>query len=115
MSTGWSSSSRDLMGESWTSKAIHLAFERWKSAIAIFWSMATSALDGRYTHEGSPWEGLAETPGTMLHDYDDMKALQVTLTRPVHYPQPSFILDYADRHGILLIRKSRCGNSVKRR
>ena len=60
-------------------------------------------LTGVTRHEGSPWEGLAETPGTMLHDYDDMKALQVTLTRPVHYPQPSFILDYADRHGILLI------------
>ncbi len=60
-------------------------------------------LTGVTRHEGSPWEGLAETPGTMLHDYDDMKALQVTLTRPVHYPQNSFILDYADRHGILLI------------
>ncbi len=60
-------------------------------------------LTGVTRHEGSPWEGLAETPGTMLHDYDDMKTLQVTLTRPVHYPQNSFILDYADRHGILLI------------
>jgi beta-glucuronidase len=60
-------------------------------------------LSGVTRHEGSPWEGLAETPGTMLHDYDDMKALQVTLTRPVHYPQPSFILEYADRHGILLV------------
>lgn len=60
-------------------------------------------LTGIARHEGSPWEGLAETPGTMLHDYDDMKALQTTLTRPVHYPQNSFILDYADRHGILLI------------
>ena len=54
-------------------------------------------------HEDSPWEGLAETAGTMRHDYDDMKALQMTLTRPVHYPQNPFILDYADRHGILLI------------
>jgi hypothetical protein len=60
-------------------------------------------LTGVARHEGSPWEGLAETSGTMLQDYDDMKALQVTLTRPVHYPQNSFILDYADRHGILLI------------
>jgi beta-glucuronidase len=39
----------------------------------------------------------------MRYDYDDMKTLQVTLTRPVHYPQNPFILDYADRHGILLI------------
>ena len=60
-------------------------------------------LTGITRHEDSVWEGLAETRGTMLYDYDDMKALQVTLTRPVHYPQNPFILDYADRHGILLI------------
>src|SRR3984957_1225988 len=60
-------------------------------------------LTGMTRHEDSLWEGLAETPGTMRHDYDDMKSLQVTLTRPVHYPQNPFILDYADRHGILLI------------
>jgi len=60
-------------------------------------------LTGVARHEESVWEGLAETPGTMRHDYDDMRSLQVTLTRPVHYPQNSFILDYADQHGILLI------------
>jgi Glycosyl hydrolases family 2, TIM barrel domain/Glycosyl hydrolases family 2, sugar binding domain/Glycosyl hydrolases family 2 len=60
-------------------------------------------LTGMARHEDSPWEGLAETPGTMRHDFDDMKALHMTLTRPVHYPQNPFILDYADRHGILLI------------
>ena len=60
-------------------------------------------LTGVTRHEESMGEGLAETPGTMREDYDDMKALQVTLTRPVHYPQNPFILDYADRHGILLI------------
>ncbi len=60
-------------------------------------------LTGVARHEESVWEGLAETPGSMRHDYDDMKALDVTLTRPVHYPQNPFILDYADRHGILLV------------
>src|SRR5208283_342664 len=60
-------------------------------------------LSGMTRHEESPWEGLAETPGTMRYDYDDMKALQVTLTRPVHYPQNSYIFDYADRNGILFI------------
>lgn len=60
-------------------------------------------LTGIARHEDSLWEGLAETEGTMRHDYDDMRSLQVTLTRPVHYPQNPFILDYADRHGILLI------------
>jgi beta-glucuronidase len=60
-------------------------------------------LTGITRHEDSLWEGLAETPGTMRYDYDDLKTLQVTLTRPVHYPQNPFILDYADRQGILLI------------
>jgi hypothetical protein len=60
-------------------------------------------LTGLARHEDSPWEGLAETRGTMRHDFDDMKALHATLTRPVHYPQNPYILDYADRHGILLI------------
>jgi len=60
-------------------------------------------LTGLARHEDSPWEGLAETAGTMRRDFDDMKTLHATLTRPVHYPQNPFILDYADRHGILLI------------
>ncbi len=60
-------------------------------------------LTGIDRHEDSPWEGLAETEGTILHDFDDMKNLQVTLTRPVHYPQNPFIYDFCDRHGILLI------------
>jgi beta-glucuronidase len=60
-------------------------------------------LSGMTRHEDSPWEGLAETAGTIRHDYDEMKDLQVTLTRPVHYPQHPAILDYCDRQGILLI------------
>jgi beta-glucuronidase len=60
-------------------------------------------LSGITRHEESPWEGLAETRGTIAHDLDALKALQVTLTRPVHYPQHEDVLDYADRHGILLV------------
>jgi len=60
-------------------------------------------LTGITRHEESPWEGLAETEGTILHDWEDLKELHVTLTRPVHYPQNERILDYADRHGIFLI------------
>ncbi|HEY6452331.1 MAG TPA: glycoside hydrolase family 2 TIM barrel-domain containing protein, partial [Steroidobacteraceae bacterium] len=60
-------------------------------------------LTGLARHEDSPAEGLAETVPTMRRDYDDLKALHTTLTRPVHYPQNPFILDYADRHGMLLI------------
>ena len=60
-------------------------------------------LTGLARHEDSPEEGLAETTSTMRRDYDDLKALNTTLSRPVHYPQNPFILDYADRHGIMLI------------
>jgi beta-glucuronidase len=59
-------------------------------------------LSGITRHEDSPWEGLAETRGTIKRDYDDLKALQVTFTRPVHYPQHGEVLDYCDRNGILL-------------
>jgi beta-glucuronidase len=60
-------------------------------------------LTGMTRHEDSPWEGLAETAGTIKNDYDALEQLHVRLTRPVHYPQHELILDYADRHGILLI------------
>jgi beta-glucuronidase len=60
-------------------------------------------LTGMTRHEESPWEGLAESAGTIRRDYDEMKGLQVTLTRPVHYPQHPDVLDYCDRNGILLI------------
>jgi len=60
-------------------------------------------LTGMARHEESPWVGLAETADMIEHDYDDMKTLQMTLTRPVHYPQHPAVLDYCDRQGILLI------------
>jgi beta-glucuronidase len=60
-------------------------------------------LTGMTRHEDSPWEGLAETAGTIKADYDTLEELHVRLTRPVHYPQHELILDNADRHGILLI------------
>jgi beta-galactosidase/beta-glucuronidase len=60
-------------------------------------------LTGMTRHEDSPQEGLAETRGTMKADWDDLKSLHVVLTRPVHYPQHTFVLDYADRNGVLLM------------
>ena len=60
-------------------------------------------LTGMARHEDSPWEGLAETRGTIRADYDDMKNLQVTLSRPVHYPQHPEVWDYCDRNGIVLM------------
>jgi beta-galactosidase/beta-glucuronidase len=60
-------------------------------------------LAGMTRHEESPWEGLAETAGTIKHDYDDLKILHTALTRPVHYPQHQQIFEYADTHGILFV------------
>ena len=54
-------------------------------------------------HADSPWEGAAETRGTILHDWEDMKSLNMTLTRPVHYAPDPAVMDFADQHGILLI------------
>jgi beta-galactosidase/beta-glucuronidase len=60
-------------------------------------------LTGMTRHEESTQEGLAETRGTVKYDWDDMKALHVVFTRPVHYPQHPYVLDYADRNGVLLV------------
>ncbi len=60
-------------------------------------------LVGLTRHADSPACGLAETTTVMAADYDDLKRLNMVLSRPVHYPQDRFILDYCDRNGILLI------------
>ena len=60
-------------------------------------------LVGLTRHADSPWHGLAETVTVMTRDYDDLKTLNMVFSRPVHYPQHDFILNYCDRHGILLI------------
>lgn len=60
-------------------------------------------LVGVSRHEDYPGQGSAETVTAMAADYNDLKLLNEVLSRPVHYPQNEFILDYADRHGILLI------------
>lgn len=60
-------------------------------------------LVGITRHADYPGQGSAETVTAMAADYDDLKNLNEVLSRPVHYPQHEFILEYADRHGILLI------------
>ncbi len=60
-------------------------------------------LSGMTRHADSPWEGLAETPGTWRHDWEDMKSLNMTLTRPVHYAPDPQVAEFADERGILLI------------
>jgi len=60
-------------------------------------------LVGITRHADYPGQGSAETVTAMAADYNDLKTLNEVLSRPVHYPQHKFILDYADQHGILLI------------
>jgi len=60
-------------------------------------------LVGLTRHEDSPEHGLAETVSVMVADFDDLKRLNAVLSRPVHYPQHEFILDYCDHNGLLLI------------
>lgn len=60
-------------------------------------------LAGLTRHQDSPEQGLAETVEIMEADYADLKALNTVFSRPAHYSQPEFILDYCDRHGVLLI------------
>ena len=51
----------------------------------------------------SPQFGLAELSRSWQQITTTLKIFNEVLSRPVHYPQAEFILDYADRHGILLI------------
>ncbi|HSF32504.1 MAG TPA: glycoside hydrolase family 2 TIM barrel-domain containing protein [Candidatus Tectomicrobia bacterium] len=60
-------------------------------------------LVGLTRHADSPAHGLAEPITVMAADFADLKRLNAVLSRPAHYPQADFILDYADRHGLLLI------------
>jgi beta-galactosidase/beta-glucuronidase len=60
-------------------------------------------LVGLTRHADSPEYGLAEPYTVMAQDYDDLKRLNMVFSRPVHYPQADYILDYCDRNGILLI------------
>ena len=49
----------------------------------------------------NPEFGMAEPTGWITHDHDDLKNLNCALTR-VHWQQDRRVLDYCDRHGILL-------------
>ena len=44
---------------------------------------------------------MAETNEWITHDHDDVKYLNCVFTR-VHWPQDKRVLDYCDRHGILM-------------
>jgi beta-galactosidase len=48
-----------------------------------------------------PDYGMAEPESWIRHDHDDLKELNCVFTR-VHWPQDRRVLDYCDRHGILI-------------
>jgi len=49
----------------------------------------------------NPEFGMAEPSQWITHDHDDLKQLNCVFTR-VHWPQDKRVLDYCDRHGILM-------------
>jgi beta-galactosidase len=49
----------------------------------------------------NPAFGMAEPSQWITHDHDDLKHLNCVFTR-VHWPQDKRVLDYCDRHGILM-------------
>jgi beta-glucuronidase len=49
----------------------------------------------------NPEFGMAEPSQWITHDHDDMKHLNCVFTR-VHWPQDKRVLEYCDRHGILM-------------
>ena len=49
----------------------------------------------------NPEFGMAEPGEWIAHDHDDLKHLNCVFTR-VHWPQDKRVLDYCDRHGILM-------------
>jgi beta-glucuronidase len=49
----------------------------------------------------NPEFGMAEPGSWITHDHDDLKHLNCVFTR-VHWPQDTRVLDYCDRHGILV-------------
>ncbi len=58
--------------------------------------MGVERMAGRH-----PDYGMAETAARIEHDLNDLKELNCDFTR-VHWPQDRRVLDYCDRHGILI-------------
>ena len=60
------------------------------------WLMGVERMAG-----SNPEFGMAEPDEWIRHDHDDMKELNCVFTR-VHWQQDRRVLDYCDRHGILI-------------
>ena len=60
------------------------------------WLMGVERMAG-----SNPDYGMAEPSSWITHDHDDLKELNCVFTR-VHWQQDKRVLDYCDRHGILI-------------
>jgi beta-glucuronidase len=60
------------------------------------WLMGVERMAG-----SNPQYGMAEPAAWILHDHNDLKELNCVFTR-VHWQQDERVLEYCDRHGILL-------------
>jgi beta-glucuronidase len=54
-------------------------------------------------HEDFPVHGRGYDPAVMVHDFELMRWLGANSFRTSHYPYDEAFLDYADRHGIVVI------------
>lgn len=54
-------------------------------------------------HEDTPIRGKGHDPAYLVHDFELMKWMGANSFRTSHYPYAEEVLDYADRHGIVVI------------
>lgn len=54
-------------------------------------------------HEDSPVRGKGYDPAYMIHDFQLMKWMGANSFRTSHYPYAEEVMEYADRHGIVVI------------
>jgi beta-glucuronidase len=54
-------------------------------------------------HEDAPIRGKGHDPAYMVHDYQLLDWIGANSFRTSHYPYAEEVLDYADRHGIVVI------------
>ncbi|KLU90602.1 hypothetical protein MAPG_10454 [Magnaporthiopsis poae ATCC 64411] len=54
-------------------------------------------------HEDSPVRGKGYDPAYMVHDYELMRSMGANSFRTSHYPYAEEVLEYADRHGVVVI------------
>ncbi|KAK1842216.1 beta-glucuronidase precursor [Colletotrichum chrysophilum] len=57
-------------------------------------------------HEDSPIRGKGFDPAYMIHDFNLMSWVGANSFRTSHYPYAEEVLDYADRHGIVVINET---------